>query len=68
MSICPDSWIKNMTNEYGMIEPFVEEQVRSMDGRPVITYGLSSFGYRFVLFYPEVANQRQCRDMKTVKN
>lgn len=45
MSICPDSWIKNMTKEYGMIEPFVEEQVRSVDGRPVISYGLSSFGY-----------------------
>ena len=45
MSICPDSWIKDMTNEYGMIEPFVEEQVRSVDGRPVISYGLSSFGY-----------------------
>jgi len=28
-----------------MIEPFVEEQVRVVDGRPVVSYGMSSFGY-----------------------
>ena len=45
MSICPDTWIARMAKECGMIDPFVEEQVRSIDGRPVISYGISSFGY-----------------------
>ena len=45
MSIRPDTWIAKMAKEHGMIEPFVEEQVRSIDGRPVISYGTSSFGY-----------------------
>jgi dCTP deaminase len=45
MSIRPDTWIKKMAREYSMIEPFVEEQVRTVDGRPVISYGMSSFGY-----------------------
>jgi dCTP deaminase len=41
MSIKPDHWIRKMALEYGMIEPFVDGQVR--DG--VISYGLSSYGY-----------------------
>ena len=41
MAIKADSWIKKMAIEHGMIEPFVESQVR--DG--VISYGLSSYGY-----------------------
>ena len=45
MSIRPDTWIARMAKKQGMIEPFVEEQVRSIDGRPVISYGTSSFGY-----------------------
>lgn len=45
MSIRPDTWIARMAKEYGMIEPFVEEQVRNIDGQPVISYGTSSFGY-----------------------
>lgn len=36
-----DSWIKKMSLEHKMIDPFVEKQVR--DG--VISYGLSSYGY-----------------------
>jgi len=34
-----------MALEYRMIEPFVENQVRAVDGQPVISYGISSFGY-----------------------
>ena len=34
-----------MAKEHRMIEPFVENQVRSIDGRPVISFGTSSFGY-----------------------
>ena len=41
MSIKADTWIKRMASEHGMIEPFVEEQVR--DG--VVSYGVSSYGY-----------------------
>jgi dCTP deaminase len=41
MSIKPDTWIKKMAIERGMIEPFVDEQVRS----GVISYGVSSYGY-----------------------
>ncbi|HNS02663.1 MAG TPA: dCTP deaminase [Anaerolineae bacterium] len=41
MSIQPDHWIRKMALEHGMIEPFVDGQVR--DG--VISYGLSSYGY-----------------------
>ena len=41
MSIMPDSWIRRMATEHGMIDPFTERQNR--DG--VISYGLSSYGY-----------------------
>ena len=41
MTIKSDRWIRRMALEHGMIEPFVESQVR--DG--VISYGLSSYGY-----------------------
>ncbi len=41
MSIRSDRWIRRMASEHGMIEPFVDGQVR--DG--AISYGLSSFGY-----------------------
>jgi len=45
MSICPDVWIEKMAREHNMIEPFVAEQVRQVHGKPVISYGLSSYGY-----------------------
>ena len=41
MGIKADRWIKKMALEYGMIDPFVENQVRE----GVISYGLSSYGY-----------------------
>lgn len=41
MGIKPDHWIKKMALEHGMIEPFVESQVR----QGVISYGVSSYGY-----------------------
>jgi dCTP deaminase len=34
-----------MAREHNMIEPFVEELICNLDGRPVISYGTSSFGY-----------------------
>ncbi|HUP19354.1 MAG TPA: dCTP deaminase, partial [Gemmatimonadota bacterium] len=39
--IRPDSWIRRMALEHGMIEPFEDRQVRE----GVISYGLSSYGY-----------------------
>ena len=45
MSICPDIWIEKMATQHGMIEPFVDKQVRCSNEQPVISYGLSSFGY-----------------------
>jgi dCTP deaminase len=41
MAIKSDRWIKRMALEHGMIEPFVESQVR----QGVVSYGLSSYGY-----------------------
>jgi dCTP deaminase len=34
-----------MAQEQGMIEPFVDGQVRYVDGNKVISFGLSSYGY-----------------------
>ncbi len=44
MTILADHWIRRRALEQGMIEPFVDEQVR--DGG-CISYGLSSYGYDF---------------------
>ncbi len=41
MGLKPDHWIRRMALEHGMIEPFVEKQVRA----GVISYGVSSYGY-----------------------
>jgi dCTP deaminase len=41
MAIKSDRWIKRMARERGMIEPFVESQVRGS----AISYGVSSYGY-----------------------
>jgi dCTP deaminase len=41
MAIMPDSWIREMSRQHGMIDPFVESQRR--DG--VISFGVSSYGY-----------------------
>jgi len=41
MGIKPDHWIRKMSLEHKMIDPFVEGQV----SKGVISYGLSSYGY-----------------------
>jgi dCTP deaminase len=41
MSIMSDQWIRETALNEGMIEPFVEKQVRE----GMISYGLSSYGY-----------------------
>ena len=45
MSIRPDVWIEKMAREHGMISPFEPTQIRAVEGKPVVSYGLSSFGY-----------------------
>lgn len=41
MGLKHDDWIIKMAREHGMIEPFVDHQVRE----GVISYGVSSYGY-----------------------
>jgi len=41
MGLKPDHWIKKMSLEHRMIDPFAESQVRE----GVISYGVSSYGY-----------------------
>lgn len=41
MAIKSDRWIRKMSLEHGMIEPFEDRQVR----KGVVSYGLSSYGY-----------------------
>ena len=41
MSIKADKWIRRMALEHQMIEPFVEQQMRT----GVVSFGLSSYGY-----------------------
>jgi dCTP deaminase len=41
VAIKSDKWIRRMALEHGMIEPFVDSQVRE----GVVSYGLSSYGY-----------------------
>jgi dCTP deaminase len=41
MSIKSDQWIRRMARDHGMIEPFVDGQVRE----GAISYGVSSYGY-----------------------
>ena len=44
MTIKSDRWIRRMAAA-GMIEPFEAGQVRAVDGRKIVSYGTSSYGY-----------------------
>ena len=44
MTIKSDKWIRRMAAQ-GMIEPFEAGQVREVNGRRVVSYGTSSYGY-----------------------
>src|SRR5260370_18063316 len=58
MGLKPDRWIRQMALEQGMIEPFVEKQMRV----GVMSWGLSSYGYdlrvadEFKIFSPNPYN------------
>ena len=44
MSIKADKWIRRMAGK-GMIEPFEPGQVKAAEGRKIVSYGTSSYGY-----------------------
>lgn len=43
MGLKPDRWIRQMSLEHRMIDPFADRQVRT----GVVSYGVSSYGYDF---------------------
>ncbi len=45
MSLKSDRWIEEMANSCQMIDPFVAKQVKASSDTPLISYGLSSYGY-----------------------
>ena len=45
MGLKNDRWIKEMAEKHGMIEPFVPELVKKVEGQGIVSYGLSSYGY-----------------------
>ena len=45
MSLQSDKWIRRMAVEHKMIEPFADGQVREKNGRKLVSFGLSSYGY-----------------------
>ncbi len=45
MSIKSDKWIRRMAQEHAMIAPFEPGQVREVDGKRIVSYGTSSYGY-----------------------
>ena len=44
MSIQPDSWIREQAHK-GMIQPFVEQQIKQEGEEKKISFGTSSYGY-----------------------
>ncbi|MBL8937734.1 MAG: dCTP deaminase, partial [Archangium sp.] len=45
MTIKADKWIRRMALERKMIEPFEAGMVRETEGRKIVSYGTSSYGY-----------------------
>ena len=45
MSIKSDRWIRRMSKEHGMIEPFEPGMVRENAGGKAVSFGTSSYGY-----------------------
>ena len=45
MGVMPDSWIIKTAKEHGLIEPFIDTQVRYVGSKRVVSYGVSSYGY-----------------------
>ena len=45
MSIKSDNWIIEQAEKNQLIKPFEKEQIRKVDNKKVISYGVSSYGY-----------------------
>ncbi|MEO5858975.1 MAG: dCTP deaminase, partial [Pyrinomonadaceae bacterium] len=45
MTIKSDIWLRRMAEEQGMIDPFLPELVREVNGHRIISAGASSYGY-----------------------
>ena len=45
MPIKSDRWIRKMAHERQMIEPFEKGQIKHNEGKSIISYGTSSYGY-----------------------
>ena len=45
MSIKSDNWIIEQAEKNQLIRPFEKEQIRKVDNKKVISYGVSSYGY-----------------------
>ena len=45
MSILSDIEIESLAKEHGMISPFESKQIKEVDGRKIVSYGNSSYGY-----------------------
>jgi dCTP deaminase len=45
MTIKSDRWIRRMAAEHRMIDPFEAGQVKEVDGKRVVSFGTSSYGY-----------------------
>ena len=45
MTIKSDIWLRRMADEQGMIDPFLPELVREVNGNRIISAGASSYGY-----------------------
>ena len=45
MSIKSDNWIIEQAEKNQLIKPFEKEQIREVDNKKVISYGVSSYGY-----------------------
>lgn len=71
MTLKSDRWIRQMAKEKKMIEPFVDTQMRYVDEKRVISFGLSSYGYDlrvanefkvFTNLYNSLVDPKQFRD------
>lgn len=45
MAIKSDRWIEYMAKEHGMISPYQAAQLREREGAPIVSFGVSSYGY-----------------------
>jgi dCTP deaminase len=45
MTVKSDRWIRRMSEEAQLIQPFSEQLIREVDGRRIISAGASSYGY-----------------------